>query len=593
MSTHRSHRRVRRVVAQLGSGGLLLAGVALVATTAAPPSANAAGQSISTTTNIAAGTGVCVRPDGTGMADDPVNCNAYADKADVWLSNLPQGLPPGDYFFAVNVPGTQPTPNDGEPGLLSSDDRLDRAFHVAANGTVTAILGDAPHAVVGGRIQLTPFADTTNGGGVYNASVCALPTPDPMAPVSGSDCTHDSFKVGDTVVPPADPLTISKEASGSYTTSYSWTIDKSVDDDTLSGTTGDVTANYTVTVGHDGGVISDVVVEGDITITNPNDAAVLADVTDTFSDAGVTCTVTGAGDDVALAPGDTVLPYTCDLADGVEPAADLTNTASVAWDIQTVGDELLDAGSATDTTDAIVFSENAVDECADVSDTYAGDLGTVCVGDDNPTELGYSRTWTLTDPGCTTYPNTASFEASDTGATDSDSQDVQVCKTSVSTGAHTIGFWTNSNGQAVIKGATPNVGVCGATGYLRTFKPFLDLSSTATCAQVAKYATTVIGAAKASDMRSMLKAQMLGTALSVHYLNPALASLNVDLAHVDGKDVRPSFGGAASMTVADALTYVSNQLVGTTWYPSNNKVLQEGAKNLFDAINNSRGIYTP
>lgn len=807
-----AHRRARRAFARVCSGALVVAGTATIATVVTTPAAQAAGQSISTTTNVGAptGNGHCLNPNTTS---DPTNCNAYASKADVWLSNLPQGLPEGDYFFAVSDPGSQSDPNDGSDGLLSAGTHTDRSFRIE-NGHVT-ILGD--HLKFADRVQVFPFADTTNGGGVYNLSVCSLAG---GYPVVSSDCTHDSFKVGaapveakpltivkdaagtydrtytwdidkavdddtlegregtsvtanytvtvehdggevdnigvtgditvfnpngaavtadvtdvlsdgtvctvdggtDAVIPAMgdtvlgytcdltslpqgqldntatvtweeqtlgntdhlaagdesftyddvtftgndidecidvddtvegtlgtvcvgddnptelsydrtwnldtpgcqdydntasfetndtgstddasqsvevctidvlDALTVSKEAEGDYTTTYKWSVDKSVDDATLSGTSGDVTAHYTVKVSHDAGTITGTEVHGTITVTNPNSVAVVADIADTFSDGAVTCEVDGDGTGVTVQPGDTELSYTCDLPDGSVPASDLTNTVDVTWADQDPAPlTVLDAGNATDTTDAIDFTENAVDECADVTDTYAGDLGQVCVGDANPTTFDYSRTWTLSNPGCATYGNTATATAVDSGTKSSDSQDVQVCKTTVDTGAHTIGFWTNNNGQALIKAGPSTGGVCNAATTLRTYNPFKDLSATATCTQLAKYVADVISKAKASDMTTMLKAQMLGTALSVIHLNPALANLNVDLAHMDGKDVRASFGGASSMTVGNALTFVSNKLVGSSWY-GGSKVLQEGAKNLFDAINNSRGIYTP
>ncbi|KRA31164.1 MULTISPECIES: hypothetical protein [unclassified Nocardioides] len=602
MSQHRSHRRARRVIAQIGSGALLVAGAAVIATTVSTPMANAAGQAISTTTNIAAGTGECVRPDGAGA--DPVNCNAYAVQDDVWLSNLPQNLPEGDYFFAINAPGTQSTPNDGEIGLLSGDSRADRTFHVSALGEITAT-----HLVVNDRIQMKPFITTTNNGGVYVASVCALPSPDPTAPVNGNDCTHDNFKVLQDNPPPVAPaLTVSKTAEGSYDNTYTWGIDKSVDDSTLSGVSGSVTANYTVTLSHDGGAISGAEITGSVTVTNPNPVAAVADITDAFSDAGIVCTLTGAGDDVEVAPGDTVLPFSCDVADDAVPADGLTNTVTVEWDVQLLGDAVLDAGSATDTTDPIEITENTIDECVDVTDTYAGDLGTVCVGDADLT-LEYSRTWNLTNPGCVVYPNTASFVTNDGGLTGEDSQNVEVCKTPLNTGAHTIGGWTNKNGQDLIKNGPfttiSNVKVCNSGTYLRTFAPFQDLAANATCAQVATYVTGVINKATATTMTPMLKAQMLATALSVYFTGPGstlatqkyipntnLGAIDIDLTHIKGRDVRAAFNNQTHMTVSQMLSWTAGQYVSmSNWYGTS-RPLQTDAKDAFDAINNNM-VFAP
>lgn len=611
MSQHRAHRRLRRVIAQIGSGSLLVAGAAVIATTTTAPLAHSAAQSISTTTNITDGSGFCVNPDGTGETEDPTNCNAYAVKTDVWLSNLPHTLGEGDYFFAVNVPGTQSTPNDGAPGLLSSDSRADRTFHVAADGTISTA---GPHAISFDdfRIQMAPFDDTTNGGGVYNASVCALPSPDPDAPVSGDDCTHDSFKVvQDDPPPPALPLSVEKSATGAYTTTYGWAIDKTVADDTLEGVSGTVTANYTVTLTHDAGTVSDTGITGTVTITNPNPDPVIADITDTFSDAGVVCTLAGAGDDVEVAPGDTPLAFSCDLAEGVVPGADLSNSVTVEWDVQTVGPALLEAGSDTASTGPIGFTETVVDECATVDDSVAGLLGQVCVGDANPAVANYSHDWPLDQPGCVDYPNTATFVTNDTGTTGDDTQIVTVCKTPLNTGAHTIGFWSNKNGQGVIKGGTSTGTTCNSGSYLRTFAPFQDLSATATCTQVASYVSSVISKASAAgaSMNAMLKAQMLATALSVYFTGPGstlatqkflpntnLGGITIDLTNIKGRDVSGAFGpdGAdGSATVSQMLAYAGSQsnVGGSIWY-GQDKVVQADAKDAFDAINNN-AVFAP
>ncbi|NHA00571.1 hypothetical protein G5V59_12540 [Nocardioides sp. W3-2-3] len=183
--------------------------------------------------------------------------------------------PDGDYFFAVSVPGAQSDPNDGAAGLLSTDSHADRSFRVAG-GTVTAL---GTHLVENQRLQVFPFDETTNGGGVYIASVCSLAD----YPVSGSDCTHDAFKVGPDDPAVAFPPTVLKDAAGDYTRTFAWSVDKAADQTTVQGTGGSATVNYTVSVGHDAGTVSGVVVGGTITAFNPNADPVVADVTDQAS----------------------------------------------------------------------------------------------------------------------------------------------------------------------------------------------------------------------------------------------------------------------------------------------------------------------
>lgn len=593
MSRHRSHRRARRVLTRLGSAGLLVASAALVASTASPPTASAAGQSISTTTNVGAstGNGACLNP---GSATDPTNCNAYADRADVWLSNLPQSLPEGDYFFAVSVPGTQADPNGGAPGLLSTDSHADRSFRIE-NGTV---VGLGSHLVENERLQLFPFDATTNGGGVYIASVCSLAT----YPASGSDCTHDAFKVG-----PADPAvafgpTVLKDAAGDYTRTFTWTVDKVADQTTVQGTGGSVDVGYTVTVGHDDGTVSGVVVGGTITVFNPNADPLVADVTDQLSD-GTSCAVTG-GSGAVLQPGANDFAYTCALA--ALPQAQLDNTATATWADQAVGAAQLAAGSADFLFSDVSFTAALVDDCAAVDDTWAGVLGTVCVGDADPTVFSYGRTFAFDTPGCVVHPNTATATADDSGTTTSDAADVTVCKIPLATGAHTIGFWSNKNGQGVIKGGPAPGGVCASGTYLRTFAPFQDLAANASCAAVASYTATVIAKATATTMNPMLKAQMLATALDVWFTGPGstpasqkflphsnLGGTVIDLTHVKGADVSSAFGGATSLTVSQMLAYAASRsnVGGSVWY-ANVKATQTRAKDAFDAINN-QAAYGP
>jgi hypothetical protein len=134
--------------------------------------------------------------------------------------------------------------------------------------------------------------------------------------------------------------------------------------------------------------------------------------------------------------------------------------------------------------------------------------------------------------------------------------------------------------------------------------------------QTATYVSGVVKAANAAgaSMNAMLKAQMLATALSVFFSDPALggnkigapvpiggASINlksvcvvIDNQNGDGtcsgvyEDVSTAFGGAATMKVMDQLIDAAGQsnVGGSTWY-GNVKAVQVLAKDLFDAINNN------
>ena len=187
---------------------------------------------------------------------------------------------------------------------------------------------------------------------------------------------------------------------------------------------------------------------------------------------------------------------------------------------------------------------------------------------------------------CVAYPNTAAIA----GTAQSASQSVEVCGTN--TGALTIGFWQNKNGQAIITGANQPA----LLAYLSGFKPFVGAT-----APLSAYVSGVIKSASASgsSMNAMLKAQMLATALDVYFSDPALggnkigAAVPIGAVAIDLTSVPPignvgsAFGGAQHLTVSQLLTYASGQsnAGGSSWY-GNVKSTQEQAKDTFDAINN-------
>lgn len=562
--------------------------------------------------------------DGTGHCKngaENVNCNIYDGKQYVWLNGGPSVAYVGDgsYFFAVLSPGGQANPNDGSANNLSSSNDAygNRTFTVT--GGVVSYSGT--HDFDSNKIRLMTYDDTPNPGGVYTLAICSLAD---GYPVKASSCKYDAFKVQSGAVIPGAPLTITKDAAGSYKNSYTWQIAKTVDKTIVKQVGGSVTFNYTVTVTHDGGTISDVKVAGSIDVFNPNvdgdnnTVAVTIDgVSDQLSD-GTVCAVTNGGGQ-SLTAADTKFAYSCDLT-GL-PQGELDNTATVTWSQQFLDNGAsLDAGSADFTFPNIAFTETTVDDCAAISDTFNGTpsaLGNVCVGDANPTTFTYAHTVSVPQWNCVTYDNTASFTTNTTGATGSAGQSVKVCGPA-HTGALTMGFWQNKNGQGIITSGASTAGVCNLTTWLRQYAPFQDLSATSTCKQAAAYVTTVIKNANASgsSMNAMLKAQMLSTALDVYFSDPALGGNKIGAYNGLGASQQPvggfsidltkicapitsgsscggyinasgAFGGASSMTISQMLSYAASQsnAGGVVWY-SNVKATQELAKDSFDAINN-------
>jgi hypothetical protein len=553
-----------------------------------------------------------------------VNCNIYDGKQYVWLNGGPSTAYVGDgsYFFAVLAPGGQADPNDGAANNLSDDvdTYANRTFSVT--GGVVSYAGT--HTFADNKIRLADYADTPNPGGVYIMAICAL---DGGYPVTPSSCKYDAFKVqAYPEVTYGQPLSISKDAAGAYTTTWTWSISKSVDKTVVKQVGGNATFTYTVGASHSDGTVSGVTVTGTITVFNPNvdggGNAVPVDisgVSDTLSD-GTVCDVANSGPQT-LTQVETTFAYSCDL--DALPQGELDNNASVAWDEQLLTDGNLLSGSSADFTFSdIAFDQTKVDDCAAVTDSYAGALGTVCAADPSPKNFTYSRTIPLPRYGCQSYDNTATFTTNTSGSTGSASQTVKVCGPA-NTGALTIGFWQNPNGQGIIKAANQPA----LAAFLKGYHPFSDLGTTAS----ASYVTSVIKAASCTSSdktcNSMLKAQMLATALNVYFSDPALGgnkigaysglggaqqpigSFSVDLTKVctmiDGsggtatcttlRDTSSAFGGSTPQTVAALLAYqnTSDPAVdaGKVWY-GQVKATQVLAKDTFDAINN-RVVFGP
>lgn len=176
-----------------------------------------------------------------------------------------------------------------------------------------------------------------------------------------------------------------------------------------------------------------------------------------------------------------------------------------------------------------------------------------------------------------------------------------------------MSFWQGSTGQAIITGAaSAKNGVCTSVRWLRQYAPFQDLSTKATCSQVAIYVINATGASGAS-MNASLKGQMLATALDVYFSDPALGgnrigapapigAVNIDLTRIcatyatDGScaaygNSTSAFGGAACQSVSQTLSYAAKQSNsgGGMWY-GNVQATQTLAKDAFDAVNRQQGF---
>jgi hypothetical protein len=163
---------IRRAVALAGVVPLVIVLGPTTTSSAAPPGGQLSGAIFTT--------------DVTGA---PVNLNHYDAKEDVYLNGGPginapdsaAGLPAGTYTFQV----TGPAPTQ----LLSTDPLECRQFTVDESGVIQSVApsGTCAHQIgadaedAGITVQLFPYADTPNPGGVYKVWV---------TPTSRLDCTR-------------------------------------------------------------------------------------------------------------------------------------------------------------------------------------------------------------------------------------------------------------------------------------------------------------------------------------------------------------------------------------------------------------------
>jgi hypothetical protein len=434
----------------------------------------------------------------------------YAEKTDVFIDA--DNFDPDTFlYFKVESPGGALL---GVPGAGPSTVKTD------SNGDLVPCVSLWDN-VVKQSDGTQGYDDTTNNGIEYKVSVST----DPTFP----DAKTDNFKV-DVEGPPAPPaadLTVSKDATPAFNRAFTWGIAKDVDKTLVQQIGGSATFNYTVTTTHDSGTDSGWKATGTITVVNPNTGDVTGvDVTDAVDNGG-TCTVTNGTNQTVEGLKSLQRSYTCTYSSLPDSG---TNTATATWPAQDLSDPAhLDASSATGTAgvDFTGTDPSLTDECATFSDTVQGTLGTKCNTDPSPDTFKYSRNIAVPANGCQSYDNTASFTTNDTAATGSASKTVNVCGPA-RTGALTMGFWKGPNGNSLIdKFCAPSAGTSLATflsGLGAGAGPFTDATGKS-CSQLVTYVNTILGAASATDMNKMLKAQMLATALDVYFSGPGYSTV--------------------------------------------------------------------
>ena len=367
---------------------------------------------------------------------DPLEVGCYDYHVDIPAADIHVG---GTYKVTAEITITNHSGSLGTP--------------FGPNPSATAVLPVDP-VVINGSINV----DDTNGGSWLFSDSGSVSYTQTFA-CNGDSGTHNNTATiretgqndSASVTVNCYSLSVTKDASTSFTRTYNWSIDKTADQSSLTlALDQQFTVNYSVTVDVTGYIDSLWAVDGNIAVHNPAPmAATLNSVTDAISGVGaatVDCAVTFP---YSLAAGGTL---NCTYSAPLPDATDRTNTATATLQNYDYDKDL--AGTASGTTDFtgnadVLFSGAAityVDTCVNVTDSYAGTLGTVCVST-APHTFNYSRT---VGPysGCGTYTvdNIAYFTTNDTETTGNDSWKVDVNVPCGGGCTLTIGYWKTHAG---------------------------------------------------------------------------------------------------------------------------------------------------
>jgi hypothetical protein len=238
------------------------------------------------------------------------------------------------------------------------------------------------------------------------------------------------------VAPAASAWTVSMTANPSFKRTYHWDIEKSVSQSSVTLEQGESKqVTYSVTVTNTGFTDSDWAVSGNVNMTAGDDSITVAtvDIIVVPGSIGATENCTPALP-FNLGGGPLNCSYSASLPNGDPRTAQMHATTTDG------------GGRFVQTPFSFTNPTTEVDECVLVTDSQAGTLGTVCVGD-SPKTFTYTKTiGPFEECGPRKIDNTAVFTTNDTGATGSDSASVDVdvvCRPPVGDEGCTPGYWKN------------------------------------------------------------------------------------------------------------------------------------------------------
>jgi len=238
------------------------------------------------------------------------------------------------------------------------------------------------------------------------------------------------------VAPAASAWTVTMNANPSFKRTYDWAIEKSVSQSSVTLEQGESKqVTYSVTVTNTGFTDSDWAVSGNVNMTAGDDAITVAtvDIIIVPGSIGATENCTPALP-FNLGGGALNCSYSASLPNGDPRTAQMHATTTDG------------GGRFVQTPFAFTNPTTEIDECVLVTDSQAGTLGTVCVGD-APKTFTYTKTiGPFSECGPRKIDNTAVFTTNDTGATGSDDAQVDVdvvCRPPTGDEGCTPGYWKN------------------------------------------------------------------------------------------------------------------------------------------------------
>jgi LEA14-like dessication related protein len=316
------------------------------------------------------------------FATKPIGAQTNTATA-TWTAGQPYGTTgtaPADFAAAtVNITGGQTTvvtddkTDPANPVILGTADALDPSTH----SYTYSITKTAP---TGSCIDYTNTASVSTGG-------------------------SDSVTV---TLCGSQGLTVSKTAAASFNRDWDWVVTKTLTSDEriiADPTTGDATANYTVTATPTK-TDSGWAVKGTITVVNPNGVAVTGLTISDSMTGSPSCALDAAAPTSIAANTSVGLAYTCTYSQA-PPTGTLINTVNVTW--ATSGHVPSGSQSATAaTTFDNLAPASETDTSLTLTDVESDWLGGSITAD-APGVLtnSYSHTWNVGTAGtCQTFTNT-------------------------------------------------------------------------------------------------------------------------------------------------------------------------------------------